>query len=109
MKKIILYLLIISFFSCKSSLMNYALEKKGFYGDELSISKFTKDSSQIVFFEMAHIGTSLYYDDVKLKIDSLLNHNYYFYLELIDVAESTDIDRRKFMKITGLPCRTRGA
>jgi hypothetical protein len=82
--------------------MNYALEKKGYYEDKLTIREFTRDSTKIVFFEMAHIGTSLYYEEVKLKIDSLKKQNFYFYLELIKGDESSDSIRRKFIKITGI-------
>ncbi|WP_157505142.1 hypothetical protein [Flavobacterium tegetincola] len=108
MKKIFLLLIIVSFFGCKSSLMNYALEKKGMYDDKLKMREFTRDSAKIVFFEMAHIGTSLYYEDVKLKIDSLDKQNFYFYLELIKGAESSDSIRRKFIKITGIAFQKEG-
>lgn len=108
MKNILFCLIIVSIFSCKSSLMNYALEKKGFYDDKLTIRKFTKDSTQVVFFEMAHIGTKLYYDDVKIKIDSLLQENFYFYLESINDDESNDSIRRKFIKITKVALQKEG-
>ena len=108
MKKIFLCLIIFSIFSCKSSLINYALEKKGVYEDKITIREFTRDSNDVVFFEMAHIGTSLYYEDVKIKIDSLLKENFYFYLESINDDESNDSIRRKFIKITKVALQKEG-
>lgn len=55
--------------------MNYALKQKGIYDNKITLNKFKKEDSEIVFFQMAHIGTDLFYNDVKQKVDSLIKYN----------------------------------
>ena len=103
MKKIFFCFIVLTLFSCKSSLINYALEKKGIYDDKLTIREYKRDSSNVVFFDIAHIGTDLYYQDYKLKIDSLAKKDFFFYLEAVTASESNDSVNRKFIKISRIP------
>lgn len=88
--------------------MNYALEKKGVYTDVVSIREFNRDNSSIVFFEISHIGTELYYKDYKSKIDSIIKKDYFFYLEAITATETNDSVNRKFIKIMRVPFQRKG-
>ncbi|WP_338375698.1 hypothetical protein [uncultured Flavobacterium sp.] len=108
MKYFFSFILFFSLLSCKSSLVNYALEKKGIYDDKITINKFNRDNSEVCFFEMAHVGTDLFYKDLKLKIDSLEKSGFYFYYELIKKSNSSDSINRKFIKLTKIPFQKDG-
>lgn len=88
--------------------MNYALEKKGVYTDTVTIREFNRDSSSILFFEIAHIGTEPYYGDYKSKIDSIMKKDYFFYLESITATETNDSVNRKFIKLMRVPFQKKG-
>jgi hypothetical protein len=108
MKATIFVVLVLTLVGCKSTLVNYALEKKGVYDDKITINKFSKEDSEIVFFQMAHIGTELYYKDAKTKVDSLEKLNFYFYFEKVKSDKSKDTIIRKSIKITGIPLQRNG-
>ena len=104
-KLLTLFVLALSLTGCKSSLVNYALEKKGIYDVKITPKFFSAKDKQIAFFPMQHIGRQEYYEDVKRNIDSLLNDGYVFFYEGI-VNDITDtLDYYKFRKIIhlGLP------
>ena len=109
MKNITLsFLLLILFVSCKATLFNLALEKTGVYDDSISLSKMSNDEREIIFFPIHHIGTELFYVDVKNKVDSLENIGYYFYLEKVGADKKRDTILRKFKKINGLAFNQNG-
>ena len=101
-KTILIFLISISFINCKSALFNLALEKTGVYDDSVPLSKMSNSEKEIVFFPMHHIGTELFYTDVKNKVDSLENIGYYFYLESVKGDLQKDTIMRKFKKIKGM-------
>lgn len=104
-KLLILFVLALSLTGCKSSLVNYALEKKGIYDVKITPKFFSAKDKQIAFFPMQHIGRQEFYEDVKRNIDSLLNNGYVFFYEGV-VDDITDtLDYYKFRKIlhVGVP------
>ncbi|WP_452226641.1 hypothetical protein [Lacinutrix cladophorae] len=104
MKNTILLLLIsILFLSCMKSLYNYNLEKKGIFNDEIQLKKIKKKDKHIVFFPIAHLGTKLFYNDVKSKVDSLNEDGYYFYFERVKLDVADSLLYRKFRKVVGMP------
>ena len=92
---IFLFLLV----GCKSSLINYALEKKGLYDENISIQSYKYENKEIVFLPMQHIGREEYYTNVKNKIDSLKSENYIFFYEKIINNTADTLDLYKFRKI----------
>jgi|SRR5690606_3734640 len=91
------------FFGCKENLYNTALKRKGLFNDTIHLAKVKKGDKEIVYIPMQHIGTVLFYKDVKHKIDSLKNNNYFFYLEKVNVEITDTISIRKFKKMTNIP------
>ncbi len=106
-KKILFFIILASLTSCKSTLFNLALEKIGIYDDSIKLSKISMDKKDIIFFPMHHVGTESFYSDVKNKIDSLKEKNFYFFFELVKVTEDDTI-LRKFRKIRGLAYNQNG-
>ena len=103
MKKILYIILLFTMTSCATLLLNTALQKVGIYDDKIELQRYSRSEKELVFFPIQHIGTSDFYNDVKLKIDSLQNIGYYFYFEKIKPnVDSDDVLYRKFRKITGL-------
>jgi len=104
MKKRLFYLLVLLLIlSCKSYLYNVALDSLGVYDDEINLSSIHSVKRDVVFFPMRHIGTELYYADIKSKVDSLKSQGYYFYLEQVLGDKEKDSTQRKFKKLIGLP------
>lgn len=104
-KILLLTIITIALIGCKSTLINYALEKKGIYDDRITTKTFSIADKQIVFLPMQHVGRKEYYDDVKRKIDSLKSKDYvFFYEKIIDDTKDT-LDLYKFRKIIhfGIP------
>ncbi|WAC03721.1 hypothetical protein N7U66_09995 [Lacinutrix neustonica] len=64
-------------------LYNAALERNGAFNDEMKLKKLVNDRKEIVFFPITHLGTEMFYADVKNKIDSLKKKNYFFYYEKV--------------------------
>lgn len=85
--------------SCKSSLVNYVLDKYGIYDKEVSIKEISFEDKEIAFFPMHHIGRQEFYDDVKKKIDSLNNEGYVFFYEGVITKPTDTLDYYKFRKI----------
>lgn len=98
-KVLILTVFLLSLVGCKSSLINYALEKKGIYDESIATRTFSAEGKQIVFFPMQHIGRKEYYEDVKRKIDSLKGKDFVFFYEKIKDDTKDSLDLYKFRKI----------
>jgi hypothetical protein len=63
MKKTIpLILIFFSLFSCKSSLVNYALEKRGVFDEEVKVVSFSNNENNVVFIPMVHVSTNLFFN-----------------------------------------------
>lgn len=101
-KLLTLFVLALSLTGCKSSLVNYALEKKGIYDVKITPKFFSAKDKQIAFFPMQHIGRQEYYEDVKRNIDSLKNDGYIFFYEKILDDITDTLDYYKFRKILHL-------
>ena len=105
-KYFLLASLVILIFSCKSYWVDYALDEVGVFDDKVELRKFKNDKRTLVLIPMHHIGTKLFYDDVKHKVDSLQKNNYTIYYELITADEKKDstkrmLNKRKLRKILG--------
>lgn len=102
MKKTLLliaFIIALALVSCKSSLVNYALEKKGFYDEKISVEYFSTENKEIAFFPLQHIGRKGYYDDIQRKIDSLKKQDYVFFYEKVKDDITDTLDYYKFRKI----------
>lgn len=69
--------------SCKSYWANKYFDKIGVYDDKIEIEKVTKYEKEVVFIPIRHIGTQIFYENVKEKVDSLIQQNYHIYYETI--------------------------
>jgi len=107
-KTMCITLVILLFLSCKSFLINTALEKVGAYDERVVASKLIGINKEIVFIPMVHLSTELFYDDVKHKIDSLNKIGYYFYYEQTKGSLKEDTILRKIRKIRGIPFSKNG-
>ncbi|MDN3678586.1 hypothetical protein QWY90_14820 [Flavobacterium paronense] len=101
--KILIYLTLFSLLSCTSFKVNLAFKMLGLYDDNVELSKFTNGEKEVVFFPMHHLGTKLFYDDVKTKIDSLKKIGYFFYTEEVKGIKNDSTTLRKSIKLTGIP------
>ena len=99
------YLTVLLFFliSCTSMKVNIGLKLLGVYEDRINLTKLVRDSKEVVFVPMFHIGTKLFYDDVKFKIDSLQKSGFIIYYEQVmaDIKDTTTL--RKMKKFQGFP------
>lgn len=91
------------FVSCTSFKVNLALKLIGVYDDSVKLTKLAKDEREVVFIPMHHLGTPLFYNDVKNKIDSLKQQGYFFYTEEVKGDKKDSINIRKAIKLTGVP------
>ena len=88
-------------------MLNYALSQMGVFDDKVELKKFRNDKRSIVLIPMHHIGTELFYENVKHKIDSLQKKKYKIYYELINADTNKQdtakimLNYRKFRKIMG--------
>lgn len=102
MKRYITYsllLLCLLLTSCVSMVVNALVS------EEMDLVKLTNGEKEVVFFPMAHVGPSEFYDDVAAKVDSLKELDYVFLYEsagstLTDSLESDKLSR-KFRKVFG--------
>lgn len=101
--KILTYLTLFSLLSCTSFKVNLAFKIKGVYDDDVKLSKVTNEEKEVIFIPMHHLGTKLFYDDVKTKIDSLKKIGYFFYTEEVKGNKKDSITVRKSIKLTGIP------
>jgi len=105
MKKVVVVLLVI-FSSCKQSRYNAIFEKIGVFSDKVKILTVQNSNQSVVFIPMHHVGTRLFYDNVRKKIDSLRNQGYYFFYEKLK-SNATSIPDTvtllKIRKIIGVP------
>lgn len=107
-KTMVVTFVILLFLSCKSYLINTALEKVGAYDEKVITSKLIGIDKEIVFIPMVHLSTELFYADVKNKIDSLNKKGYYFYYEQTKGSLKEDTILRKIRKIRGIPFSKNG-
>jgi hypothetical protein len=84
-KKYFLSFLVILIFSCSSYKVNFLLSRLGVFEDEVKLRVFVNTERKVVLVPMHHIGTELFYEDVKQKIDSLQKRDYKVYYEMISV------------------------
>jgi hypothetical protein len=82
MKKIFFtFCILLLLTSCKSYFANQYFKNVGVYDNKIKLEKISFQDKEIVFFGMHHIGKQEFYADVKVKVDSLLNEEYFFYTE----------------------------
>ena len=104
MKKVfVLIPLSILLVGCLNFKINLAFNLIGVYDDTVKLSKVSDDEKEIVFIPMHHVGTSLFYADVRKKIDSLKQEGYFFYTELVKSDKKDTSTIRKMIKLTGIP------
>ncbi len=108
MKHLIFFSIFFLLFSCQSMLFNAGFEALGIYDDEAKLHFSESDSKKIILLPTHHIGTQLYYDDLKYKIDSLAALNFYFYTERVKAEGAKDSLLRKFRKFSGNPVPSSG-
>lgn len=99
---LILSLFSLLFISCTSQLVNYALEKKGVFEEQVPLKTLHLNEKEIVFFPMHHIGTKEFYTDVHQKIDSLNQKGYYFFTEYVTMETPNLEEQMKFRKVLGI-------
>ena len=99
----LIYLTLFSLLSCTTFKVNLAFKMLGVYDDNVKLSKITNENKEVIFFPMHHLGTTLFYNDVKSKIDSLKKLGYYFYTEEVKGSKKDSITVRKSIKLTGIP------
>jgi len=104
MKKLLFFVLILIItLGCGSFKINLALDLIGIYDDSAELHLLKSDQREIVFIPMHHIGTKLFYDDIKNKVDSLENLGFYFYTEMVKGDKKDTLSKLKYRKITGMP------
>jgi len=103
MKKTLIFLIILNLVSCKNYLATIAVKYAGVYEDKENLHTVNYNEKKIVFIPMHHLGTKSFYNDVKNKIDSLKNENYYFIYELPSANNINETIVRKFRKIVKNP------
>ncbi|QBZ96971.1 hypothetical protein [Flavobacterium sangjuense] len=101
--KILIYLTSFSLICCTSYKINLAFKLTGVYDDNVKLSKVSNVEKEVIFIPMHHLGTKLFYDDVKAKIDSLKRIGYFFYTEEVKGNKKDSITVRKSIKISGIP------
>ena len=102
-KTFVLFTLILLANSCMSYKVNLAFKFLGAYNDKVMLESVNRDDNKIIFIPMHHLGTVLFYKDVKIKIDSLKKAGFYFYTEEITVNRADTITIRKANKLKGVP------
>lgn len=104
MKTYYYYFLLLFFCnSCKNYLATTSIKYAKAYDDKETLHLVNYKDKRIVFLPMHHLGTALFYNDVKNKIDSLTNENYYFLYEKMSADTIEERDVRKFRKILKSP------
>ena len=97
------YFIILIFSCCTSFKVNLGLKLLGIYDDSVKLSKLTNGNKEMIFIPMHHLGTTIFYNDVKSKIDSLKSKGYFFYTEEVKGEKKDTITIRKSIKLTGIP------
>lgn len=104
MKKVFVFILVVLTSSgCKNYLVNSYFRSLGAYDDKINLDRLGKGENDVVFIPMHHLGTALFYDDVKDKVDSLKKAGFYFYTEKLTVDIRDTVTIRKVIKLTGIP------
>lgn len=107
MKKALLLVLLCSFLiSCKSYIVDLALNQIGVFDEKAKLHVFSNGEKQIVIIGMHHVGKQAFYDDVKFKVDSLRNLNFHFFYETVQFEsdfpeENREIYNKKYRKLSG--------
>lgn len=106
-KKVLFTLSIVMLnFSC-STFYNIALSRMGVYDDTITSQKYLKGDKEVVLFPMHHVGTPLFYEDIRRKVDSMTALGYFFYTEEVKGEGFSDTNMRKLRKIMGTITRGR--
>lgn len=108
MKYLLLSIVLLFLFSCQSLLLNAGFEAMGVYDDTAKINTATSTSKEIALLPTHHLGTPLYYENLRKKIDSLSALNYFFYVEKVKADGANDTLLRKFRKFIGSPVAADG-
>lgn len=96
-------LLLFLIISCTSTKINMGLKLIGAYDDHISLTKLSNGTKEVVFMPMIHIGTELFYEDVRKKVDSLENLGFFTYYEKVNANINDSILLRKAKKFQGFP------
>lgn len=102
-KKGVLILASILFVGCFNYQANLALQSVGVFEDSVVLDNLGNNEKEIVFIPMHHLGTVKFYNDVKKKVDSLKNLDFYFFTELVKADKTDTITIRKSIKLKGVP------
>lgn len=101
---ILLFSIQVSMSSCINKIL---LNSLGVFEKKASKKYLSNGEKKIVFFEMHHVGKKVFYDNIKLELDSLMEKGYMVYFEGVRIGVVNDsllIDTiyRKARKITGV-------
>lgn len=101
MKKIIIVCFIVI---TSTSCINTLLSSIGVYDTQSKITSITNGKKSVVFIEMHHIGKKEFYNDVKLKVDSLILKDYSVFYEQIILQNNISKEDKNlyFLKIRKL-------
>lgn len=106
MKKIFCLFICCFLISC-GSLVHKALERVGVLDDKVGIEFRSSETKDLAFIYMKHIGTEMYYQNARLKIDSLQKEGFLVFFEGIANSNKTDsiindVSKRKIRKVLGI-------
>lgn len=104
MKKLLFFIILILIANgCSSYLVNTSFTLLGIFDDDAKIDKLANNNKVVIFIPMHHVGTKLFYSDVKKKIDSLENLGFHFYTEKTKGNANDTIAILKIRKLMELP------
>lgn len=102
MKNRFLIFVLLILISCNIKRYSFnKLQEIGVFETSVTVKKIVHEGKQIAFIKTRHIGKKEYYDQMKIKIDSLKNDNYYFFLEGVQNKSNDTIQLLKYRKIFG--------
>ena len=89
------------------------LKRAGILENKVTVEKISNIKKTVVFVKMHHVGTSDFYKDVKVKIDSLHLEGYIFLYEGVTLnieLDSLKMDtvKRKYRKLFGFGLSNKG-
>ena len=105
------YLIVLSILllcSCKNAMLNAAFQRLGVYDDKVTLVKTVNESNEVVFIPMKHLGTEIFYNNVKKTVDSLTSEGFFFYTEMVKMDYENDTLLRKFRRIISFPLTRKG-
>lgn len=91
MNKLFIFCTFSLLMSC-SAIVNSYMKSMGIYDNEVKFEKMQNHEKEVIFIPNRHMGTPVYYKNLKLAIDSLTNDGYFIFYESIkpDVLENSD-------------------